>query len=112
MSDNREQDKIALALYHKLKELHDTDEYSSLWVKCIKTVLDEIKLGHLWNSPPDEFNPNSLKVNFDNKLKVTYGQEWLHHTYETNVCNTYRIFKGLYKPKYAFSLCTFRCVNH
>ncbi len=35
-------DKIALALYHKLKDLYDKDEYKYPWLKCIKITLDEI----------------------------------------------------------------------
>ncbi len=33
---SRKREKIDLALYHKLKDLYDKDEYKSPWLKCIK----------------------------------------------------------------------------
>ena len=114
-------EKIALALYHKLRDLYDTNEYTSPWINCIKTTLDEIGQSDLWNEIPENINPVKLKPLFDEKLKSNFGQQWLDQIQTTSACSTYSIFKQDLKfepyllqldPNLAISLCKFRCISN
>ena len=114
-------EKIALALYHKLKNLYDTDEYRSPWISHIKIILDDIDQSQLWNEPSENINPLALKSLFDSQLSLNYSQDWLDQIQVSSACSTYSIIKENLQPelyltklesKFATSLCKFRCLNH
>ncbi len=114
-------EKIALALYHQLKDLYDKDEYKYPWLKCIKITLDEINQSYLWNESPENIDHVQLKSLFDKELKSKYSQQWLDQMQTTSACSTYSIFKQnlqfepyliKLEPSLVIPLCKFRCINH
>ncbi len=52
--------KISLAIYHHMRTLYDRGEYKSEWLSSIKSMLDQLQMGNLWNAAPEELNPISL----------------------------------------------------
>ena len=113
--------KVSMAMYQKVREMYDKGEYESEWVKCIKSTLDQLQLGHLWDTDPTSMKPNALKTEFDKKLQLFYGQHWFTETENSSACHTYNIFKNIFRlepyllslePKYAIPICKFRTNNH
>ncbi len=86
--------------------------------------MDEIQCGHFWNSAPDEFNSNSLKVIFDNNWSLSIAKndytKYMKQMYVAHTESLREIIGNLqlesyltaFKPKHLFTLCKFRCANH
>ncbi len=86
--------KISLTLYHKIEDQFDKGEYESEWLSSIKSTLDQLQMRYLWDTTPDELNPMTLKLAFDQKLQTVYGKQWLTQIKNSSACDTYSIFKS------------------
>lgn len=113
--------KISFLIYQKMKDLYDKNEHHSAWLNAIKTTLDQLQLGHLWDTDPVYLNPNSLKTVFDKKLSMYYREQWADSVVESSACDTYVKFKDslkfepyliLLEPKLAIPITKFRTNNH
>lgn len=113
--------KICIALYHKMKELFDSNEHKSNWMSYIYDTLEELELTHLWNENPENIRPHILKHEFDKKLNLYYTNKWHRELENSHVYESYEIFKTTLEmekyllnidPKYAIPLCRFRTLNH
>ncbi len=113
--------KLSLALYQNIKYLHDKGEYDSKWLICIKSTLDQLQMSHLWNAPPADLIPSTLKAEFEQKLQIIYGQQWLTEIQNSSAFDSYNIYKTtlnlepyltMLEPKYAIPMCKFRANNH
>lgn len=113
--------KISFIIYQKMKYLYDKNDYKSAWMNTVKTTLDQLQLGYLWDTDPNYLNPNSLKAVFDKRLNMYYREQWADNLVESSACDFYVKFKSnlklepyltLLEPKFAVPLAKFRSNNH
>ncbi len=77
-------------------------------------------MSHLWNTPPEDLVKSTLKIEFENKLQILYGQQWLTEIQNSSACDSYNIYKTILnlepylttlEPKHAIPMCKFRAKN-
>ncbi len=78
-------------------------------------------MSHLGNAPPEDLVPSTLKIEFEQKLQILYGQQWLTEIQNSSACDSYNIYKTTLKlepylttlkPKHTIPMCKFRANNH
>ena len=114
-----DKNKLSFKLNHLLKRIHEQNQHSSPWLKCIEQTLNSCGMRHVWLNP-ETVDYNWLKKAIELKLSDIYIQDWQGQVGTMNSCITYRHFKPYFnREKYLtlpnhydrVNICKFRCRN-
>jgi hypothetical protein len=118
---NGNQSKISVQLYRLMYKLDKSScQYKFQWFNSIKSILNNVGLGYVWNDQ-NPVNVKWLKYQVFLTLKDQFVQKWRSEVWHSGKCINYRIFKSdftfenylLHLPEnLRVKYTRFRCRNH
>ncbi len=86
------QAKLSYQVYQLLLALNRNNVYTSPWINCIRSILNDSGYGYLW---VNQEGPNKylIKNCIIKRLRLQAEQTTLEKTVTNNKCRTYRLFK-------------------
>ena len=94
--------KTSTRVYLILKSLYEQNKCKSLWMKNVKTLINENVFGNIWVNQY-AFNRNWFQQAFSQNIKDQYLQIWSSLVNSASSGNTYKIYKETLKQSVYFS---------
>ena len=117
---NSKQNKFSAILCKFMTKSSGTLDQPFKWIKHVKSTLDKTGFSWVWDA--HQFNIESFKMEFKQRCKDIFIQQWQADISSNSQCTSYQLFKDVFKiekywsmlePAYAMNIAKFRTrTNH